>query len=271
MPTLSADSGGKIEIHYETEGQGPPVVLVGGLTSTVEIWERLLPRLATRYRVIRPDNRGSGRTRVLNDGGDRSIPRFAADLAALFDGLGLEKAHLVGASMGGMIVQQFAVEHMDRLSSLTIACSHSGGPDVIPAAPEVLEKLGRGSTPGGSEADRRAGLEIVFHPESFEQRKEAVEFYSNTKLAFPHSPEELARRAAGIAAFDVSKQVGSISVPTLIMTGSDDVLVPPENSHRLAERIPDSELVLVDEAGHVFFVEHSDVTVGVLMEFLARA
>ena len=104
-----------------------PVVLIGGLSSTVETWGRLAELLAQRYRVIRPDNRGSGRTRIDPDDGDRSMPAFAGDVRGLLDALGLDRVHLVGASMGGMIVQQFAVTWPERLLSLTIACSHCGG------------------------------------------------------------------------------------------------------------------------------------------------
>jgi alpha-beta hydrolase superfamily lysophospholipase len=106
MPHLDTTSGGSpIRIYYEEEGSGPPVVLVGGLTSTVETWGLQRPALAEFYRVIMPDNRGSGRTRVPDDEGHRSIDGFAADLLALLDGLELSRVHLVGASMGGLIVQ----------------------------------------------------------------------------------------------------------------------------------------------------------------------
>src|SRR6188508_3002278 len=126
MPYIDGPRGSGLRLWYEQQGSGEPVVLIGGLSSTIETWGPIADLLAQRYRVIRPDNRGSGRTRLEPDSGDRSMAAFAGDLLHLLDGLGLARVHLVGASMGGMIVQQFAVTWPERLLSLTIACSHCG-------------------------------------------------------------------------------------------------------------------------------------------------
>jgi pimeloyl-ACP methyl ester carboxylesterase len=122
MPYLDEARASGSRIWYESQGAGEAVVLIGGLSSTVETWGRVADLLAERYRVIRPDNRGSGRTRLDPDDGDRSMAAFADDVRRLLDGLGLERVHLVGASMGGMIVQQFATTWPERLLSLTVAC-----------------------------------------------------------------------------------------------------------------------------------------------------
>ncbi len=144
MPYLKTDSSGPIEIYYED--QGDPVVLIGGLTAVAEYWGLQIPALAERYRVIAPDNRGSGRTLVLDDDGVRSTELFAADLLALIDGLGLERVHLIGQSMGGMIVQTFALAHPDRLRFLVIASVGPGGSDQVTAGDAFadLEESARG-------------------------------------------------------------------------------------------------------------------------------
>src|SRR5688500_11135090 len=99
MPYADGPSGSGLQVWYEEQGAGEPVVLIGGLSSTIETWGPLADLLTERYRVIRPDNRGSGRTRVEPDAGDRAMSTFAADIEHLLDALGLDRVHLVGASM----------------------------------------------------------------------------------------------------------------------------------------------------------------------------
>ncbi len=265
MPYLQTDSQGPIEIYYEVEGSGPPVMLIGGLTSTVETWGRQRAALAARHQVILPDNRGSGRTRVPGDDGRRSIDAFARDVLALLDALDLERVHLAGASMGGLIVQAFALAHPERLRSLVLACTMFGGPQAIAADPAVTAQLLEGT---GDNAD--ASLAVVAHPESAEKRPDSLEFYLASKQAQPHSAEEVAKRAQAVAVFDVADQVGAIEVPTLVITGAQDVLVPPENSRLLAERIAGAELVEIDQAGHIFFCEQPEATNAALLDFFAR-
>jgi pimeloyl-ACP methyl ester carboxylesterase len=130
VPTLPADSRGKIDIYYEEEGGGDPLVMIGGFTVTVEVWGKLRPLLSGKLRLIMPDNRGSGRTRLEGDGGDRRMSRFANDVLALLDGLGLDRAHIFGGSMGGMIGQEFAHRHPGRVRSLILTCTNFGGGDL---------------------------------------------------------------------------------------------------------------------------------------------
>jgi 3-oxoadipate enol-lactonase len=256
MPYFDGPSGSGLRIWYEEQGAGEPVVLIGGLSSTIETWGRLAELLADRYRVIRPDNRGSGRTRVERDDGDRSMTVFAADVLHLLDGLGLDRVHLVGASMGGMIVQQFAVAWPQRLRSLTIACSHCGGAAAVAASEDTVRKLVAASS-GGGEAVRR-GLEVVAHPESFTRRPEVLDYYQWTKETWPHSAEEIQRRMAAVAKFDVSESIRSLAVPTLVITGAQDFLVPVENSRRIAQRIPGARLALIEGGAHIFFLEQAE-------------
>jgi pimeloyl-ACP methyl ester carboxylesterase len=256
MPYADDSRSAAVQTWYESQGAGEPVVLIGGLSSTIETWGRLADRLAERYRVIRPDNRGSGRTRVEPDDGDRSMHAFAGDVRRLLDALALDRVHLVGASMGGMIVQQFAVTWPERLLSLTIACSHCGGAAAVAASEQTVRKLVAASS-GGGEAVRR-GLEVVAHPESFTLRREALDYYQWTKETWPHSAEEIQRRMAAIAKYDVSEAIRSIRVPTLVITGAQDILVPVENSRRIAQRIPGARLALIEGGAHIFFLEQAE-------------
>ena len=267
MPTIE---GARVRTYYEERGSGEPVVLIGGLSSTIETWGHVADRLAERYRVIRPDNRGSGRTRLDPDDGDRSMQAFAGDVRDLLDALELETVHLVGASMGGMIVQQFAVTWPERLRSLTIACSHCGGAVAVPASQDTVRKLVAASSGGDPDAVRR-GLEVVAHPDSFTERPEALEYYQWTKESWPHSTEEIQKRMAAIASYDVSEAIRAIRVPTLVITGAQDILIPVENSRRIAERIPGARLALVEGGAHIFFLEQAEAMAAELMSFFESA
>jgi len=262
--------GALLEVRYEDDGAGEPAVLVGGLTSTAEVWELQARELAPSYRVLRPDNRGSGGTRAEPDDGLRTPARFAADLLAFLDALELPRVHLVGASMGGMIVQELALRHPGRVATLTIACSSFGGPHAVSASQDVLRAMVEGSAEGADPTARRRSEEVLIHPETREKRPERLAFYLETKERHPHSAEELARRAAGIARFDVRDALASLRVPTLVMAGTHDALIPPDNARLIAERIPGAELVLVPDGGHIFFVEQAEAFDRHLLDFWGR-
>jgi 3-oxoadipate enol-lactonase len=270
MAKIEAENAGPIEIYYEEWGAGEPVVLIGGLTSTVEVWGGQVPALAERYRVVTPDNRGSGRTRVREDDGLRTAERFAGDVLALLDGLGLERVHLLGASMGGTIVQEFALQHPERLATLTIACSSFGGSHAVRATPEVVSAMVEGAAEEASEEARRAAAAVLVHPDTPRLRPEALARYLATKEAHPHSAAEIARRAAGIASFDVYDRLPELRLPVLVLAGDSDVLVPSANAALLAERIPGAELVWIRDAGHIFFAEQPEATNRALLDFLDR-
>lgn len=270
MPTLSLQNEEKIEIYYEEEGAGIPLIMIGGLTATVEVWGELRKLLAAKYRLIMPDNRGSGRTRVPQDDEDRTPKRLAGDVFALTDALKLERFHLMGGSFGGTIVQEFALAHPERLRSLIIACSHFGGKDRVKPPAGLREIRVRGAAPDATETERQAALETIFHPETIRSRPEVVRQYDENKRRFPHSKEELARRDKGIATFDTSERLRSLKVPTLVIHGSQDVLVPTENGSLLAKRIPGAELVIVQGAGHHFYSEQPAISARAILDFLAK-
>ncbi len=270
MAVVEGENRGRIEIHYEETGDGEPLVLIGGLTSTLEAWGLMRPGLARHLRVITPDNRGSGRTRLDKDDGVRSPERLAGDVLVLADGLGLDRFHLMGVSMGGMIVQEFALAHGERLASLTIGCSHAGGASVVSASDEDLRAMVAGSGEGATQEAREAAMAVQIHPETPRLRADRLACFMKTKTDHPHGPEELARRIRGISQYDVHDRLPELDCPTLVMTGSHDRLVPGENSRILANRIPDAEFVEIPDAGHIFFAEQPDATNAALLDFVTR-
>ncbi len=262
--------GRGIDIYFEDRGSGAAAVLIGGIASTVETWGLQVDALARHFRVITPDNRGSGRTKIHNDDGARNPPQLADDVFALVDALGIDRFHLVGWSMGSLIAQAYAVSYPHRLRSLTLLSSTPGGAHGVPVAPDVARGLFVGSVPGASEDDLAALAAATMHVDTLEQNHAAWEYFCATRRDHPHAPEELARRAASIASFSVWDQLAELRVPTLVATGAGDRLMPPENSGRLAQQIPGAELELVEGGGHVFFIEKPDVVNAMLIGFLQR-
>jgi pimeloyl-ACP methyl ester carboxylesterase len=176
----------------------------------------------------------------------------------------------MGASMGGMIVQEFALRHPERVASLIVGCSTAGGRHVISPPQEVIQTLFQGAGEGAPEDSANAAIEILVHPESLTRRSQRVKFYAETKRTHPHSGEELMRRATGVAKHDTFDRLSGLSVPTLVLTGSHDRLVPKENSALIAGQIPDAKLVEINEAGHLFFVEQPEETTRAIREFLSQ-
>jgi pimeloyl-ACP methyl ester carboxylesterase len=172
--------------------------------------------------------------------------------------------------MGGMIVQEFALRWPERVRSLAILCSTHGGPHAVPASADVLRTMVTGSVETASPEAARAALGILFHPSSFTERAERVAFYVETRKLRPHAGAELLRRATGLASHDTHARLPDLAVPTLVLSGSHDELIPTENAHRLAARIPGAELALVEPGGHVFFVEQPAAVNRALLDFFAK-
>ncbi len=141
------------------------------------------------------------------------MARFAGDVLALLDTLALERVHRVGASMGGMIVQEFALAHPERLASLTICCSNVGGSRTISPSREVIENLFAGATEESSPEAARETLKILAHPDSIAKCPENLDFYLATRDRHPHSGQEMARRAHGIASLDTYDGLSPCSYP----------------------------------------------------------
>src|SRR5258706_4637914 len=137
--TISSDGA---RIHYEVHGSGDPVLLIMGLGSNAYGWHRTIPWLAERYQVIAFDNRGVGRSDV--PGGAYTITQMAVDAVAVLDAVGHETAHVVGASLGGMIAQRVGLAHPRRVRSLTLVCTTPGGSRAAHASKEVLAALVQG-------------------------------------------------------------------------------------------------------------------------------
>ncbi|ELZ42170.1 hydrolase or acyltransferase of alpha/beta superfamily protein [Halorubrum californiense DSM 19288] len=254
MPTVTRDG---VAIDYAVDGDpdGPTVLLLEGLGYGRWMWRWLAEALADGYEVLRPDNRGTGDSDVPE--GPYTVPEMAADAAAVLDDRDADAVHVCGASMGGMIAQELALAD-DRVASLTLLCTSPGGDDAAPTPPEVQEHIF--SAP--EDADPRERIRYLMEPAVsdgfYEREPELVDRIVDWRLAGDATPTGREAQAAAVAAFDASDRLDAVDVPTLILHGTADRVLPAENAELLADRLPHADVELFDGGPHLFFIEERE-------------
>lgn len=260
MPT--AELAG-VSLHHEERGHGPALLLIAGIPAIASDWEPLASRLAeSGHRMIAYDNRGSGSSSVTP--GPYSTVQLAADALALLDHLAIERADVFGRSMGGMIAQELALLAPKRIRRLVLGCTHSGGAHVVPAAKAAARAFALKTEDWTFRMRALAPhvfAEDVDHP--------LLEAYIEKKSRDVQDPAGYAAQIDAVRAHDATERLGAIEVPTLVLTGDQDRIVPAENSRLLAGRIPAAQLRVIAGTGHLFFLERPDATVEILEGFLA--
>jgi 3-oxoadipate enol-lactonase len=241
-------------------------LLLGGFACDHTFWAPIAPRLASKYRVISPDNRGSGQSSS-PDGG-YTAAQLADDAAALLDHLGVETAHVAGHSMGGQVAQELALNHSARVRSLTLISTGARASARLRSVVESAAKLTLHASP---ETCCRDFLPWMF-TEAFFETPGAVDAALARMLNNPHTPvpRGLAGQSAGIGLFDASARVGSIRPPTLVVVGAEDILTPPARSRDLAGRIPGAELVVLERGAHDLVNENPEPLLDAMLAFLSR-
>jgi 3-oxoadipate enol-lactonase len=250
-------------IWWEARGDGPPVLLIMGLGYPAAMWYRMLPHLTGAYRVIVFDNRGVGSTGVPE--GPYSIEQMAGDAVAVLDAAGVERAHVVGASMGGFIAQEVVLNHAARVRSLVLACTGPNGPEMVPPDPEALAMLTRRTSLTPRQAAYIA-RPFVYAPDTPD---EVVDGDIEVRLRQPTTPEGYSNQLQAVLAHrGTYDRLPQIAVPTLVVHGTVDKLVNPSNAALLADRIPGARLVMVDGASHILFSDRTQETATALRRFL---
>jgi 3-oxoadipate enol-lactonase len=250
MPSIDA---GKTELYYERSGEGEPLLLIQGMSATHVTWGRpFLERLERSFECVVFDNRGMGLSGRAE--GRFTIADMAADSAALLDALGLESAHVLGISMGGMIAQELALAHPGRIRTLTLGATYCGGPKGTLMAREDQQKLGSAMAAREPEQVYRAMWEINLSPgfRAEESRYAAfVEMASAFRAPLPVIVQQM--RACGH--HDASARLAGISLPTLVVHGDEDRLLGPDNGRQIASLIPGARLEMLEGVGHMFWWE----------------
>ncbi len=258
---------GDIEMHYVEAGSGEPLVLIMGFGGDHLAWGFQFPAFAERYRVVAFDNRGAGQT----DAPDLpySIPMMADDTAGLMTAIGMERAHVVGVSMGGMIAQELALRNPARVRSLHLGCTLARPDNYMRAQLEAWREVRQGLD---REATIRAFGLWLFSPLTYQERPEFIEMIYQTALAnpFPQTLTGFLRQGDAILAHDTLERLSTLGCPTLVSVAEDDILVPPRFAREMAARIPGAQFEVVSRAGHAYFWERADTFTVLCLDFLAK-
>lgn len=244
---------GEHELYYRREGAGEPLLAIMGMGGTHRSWGRaFLDALAEDFDVVAYDHRGVGLSSPTEAG--FTIADLAGDAAALLDELGWDTAHVLGISMGGMVAQELALAHPERIRSLTLGCTYAGGPGSSLTSEAVSTRLVESWGSGDRERVLRTMWEINVS-EAFAAQDEPWTAFRQAALDVPVALPAIMAQVQAIAAHDTSARLGDIDAPTLIVHGTEDLMLPVGNAHAIAPRMPGARLEILDGAGHLFFWE----------------
>jgi 3-oxoadipate enol-lactonase len=260
--------GKEIDLYYEIHGEGPTLLFVAGLGGGTWSWYGQVPYFRERYRTVIFDNRGAGRSSM--PPGPYQMKEFAEDARCLLDHLGVEKAFLIGLSMGGMIAQELALMVPHRIQAIVLGCTHGGGSLRVPPAPRVMEVLLNNDGLTQKEIIEK-NVPLFFSEACRKERPDVIADYCAAQLSTPEQPAyAFHAQLAAIGSFDAGTRLMQLDIPALIVTGSEDVLIPPENSKSLAARIPHAEMVVIPGAGHALHAECREKLNRLADEFFRR-
>ena len=265
MPFVHATDGTRI--HYEVTGKSgaTPVLMIQGLGASKNAWNLQRIAMATRFRIISFDNRGAGRSEKPTE--PFTLEQMADDALAVLDAAGIETAHVVGASMGGVISQIVAVKYPHRVRSLTLVCTACRN---HPWRQELLQSWAKTAADKGMIEVGKEAAQWVMSPRSFRRLVPAFTWMGPLAALRPRHSFVSQIDAILNTREDLVDQLSTITAPTMVIVGNQDILTPRGDSEEIAERIPNSELVVISGAAHGLMMEHSSTFNKILIEFLQR-
>jgi 3-oxoadipate enol-lactonase len=249
---------GEIGLSYERAGDGPPLLLIMGMSGTFDHWDAMfLEDLRRDFDAIVYDHRGVGSSSRLD--GDRAltIAQLAVDAAGLLDALEIDSAHVLGFSMGGMVAQELALAHPERIRTLALGGTYCGGKGSALMPEESLRKLAEGASSGDRTRAVRAAWEVNVSPGFVNNEQAYARFLQIGRRRAVAIPVVMAQMRA-IAAHDTSSRLPQIAPPTLVAHGTLDAMLPVQNGRLIAELVPGSRLEILDGVGHMFFWEQPE-------------
>jgi pimeloyl-ACP methyl ester carboxylesterase len=254
---------GEVSIAYETVGEGPQLLLMQGLGYARRGWGPAIEGLAESFRVTFYDNRGIGESD--KPAGPYTARDLAEDAVAVLDAVGDERAHVVGASLGGMAAQELAVGFPERVERLVLACTTPGGADAFPIPAQTLALFAEAPTLPPDVALRK----FVANSLSDGAPDGLVEEIFQWRLANPPDPAGWQAQAAAGTTYDGGGRAREITAPTLVVHGTEDNVVDTRNAELLAELIPNARVEVLEGCGHLMFWEQPERFVAVVEEFLS--
>jgi len=245
-----------INLYYKVEGQGDPLVMIQGFGGGHDAWFFQTRAFRKYYRVITFDNRGIGKT-------DRSpepytIRTMADDTVGLMDHLGVENAHVLGMSLGGMVAQEVAINYAERVGKLVLVCTSTGEGEISDVHPEMLRAMG---VKEGSEAPDLRSVDFnksmsTIVSLAFNRRLYRMILVPLSRIQMKRiGVEAHIQQMEAVVGHSTVDRLHLIKAPTLVITGTEDRIISPRSSDEIAGRIPDARLVKIEGGSHAFSME----------------
>jgi len=255
---------GDIYIVYKTIGNGYPLIMIIGYSATMDLWSpQVVNELAKHYKVIVFDNRGMGKTTDSNE--PFSIELFADDTARLMDALGIKKANILGWSMGTNIALDLVLEYPDKVNKLILYAADCGGQQDLWPAPEVMKALG--DTTGTLKERGERILKLLFPEKWLKDNPDPLKYFPLPRETA--SAQNIDRQFGAMekwqGAYD---RLQEITQPVLLITGTEDAIIPLKNSFIIAQKIPGAWLMQFKDAGHGLMYQYPKSFSNVLLTFL---
>jgi 3-oxoadipate enol-lactonase len=256
-----------VRCYYELLGTGDPLLLIPGLGATCSLWDGVTSDLSKSFSLILLDNRGMGRSIAKRP--PQNLADLGVDLVELMDHLQLERAHVMGLSLGGIVAQQLAVDHPSRVDRLVlVSCANRFGPYLLEVARLIAQAL-RHFPP---ELFRRTIEMLGTAPEYFDAHADEIDrkIATDCEVGIPRAA--VARQLRCLGCHDLADpQEYRITAPTLVIAGDQDMLIPACYARQMARQIPRSEFLLVRGCGHNPFTEKPEQVVPRIVQFLMRS
>ena len=268
---MSVASVNDINIFYEIHGSGEPLVLINGLGYDLWMWHKMMPGLAEHFQVITFDNRGAGQSD--KPAGPYNAQMLADDLSSLLAALDIERAAVMGHSMGGFVAQALVLGRPELVGRLILSATNFGGPNHIPVTQEALAVLM--DTQADPIERLRRGIVVSCGPGFAEANPDMVDTWVAHRVQKPLDPQDYqAQLAIGLSLSTVEAsfepRLKSVQTPTLILFGEHDKVVPPDNADLLAREISGSQVKNLSNAGHFFPLEVPDAANELIIDFLKQ-
>ena len=255
---------GDINMEYRTLGKGYPLIMIMGFSGTMDLWASdALDILSSHYKVITFDNRGMGGTSA----GSRkfTIEQFADDTAGLMEALGIDRAYVLGWSMGTEIAQELTLRHPEKVTRLVLYAADCSM-KACPPSPDVLKKMN--DTSGTPEEQGKRLISLLFPQNWIKSHVDDIEKLFSGRMR-DSSPENIERQGIAMDSWKGScNRLSQIKCPTLLITGTDDILTPPQNSYMMVDKIPGAKLVTLENGGHGVMYQYPEKFCDAVIDFL---
>jgi pimeloyl-ACP methyl ester carboxylesterase len=265
MPITRA---GDIDIEYYIEGSGPPLLMIMGFGGSADSWGRpFIDELNLHFTTIRFSNRGTGQSTKPTD--TFTIRTMADDAKNLLDVLEIQRPHVLGISMGGMIAQEFALNYPERVNGFVLGCTSASAARGTPASGETLGKLAPNPQLSREQVIQNF-FEVVCSPDFIARGQAFLGTMTQQALERPTPVETLGKQMMAIQQHDTLDRLSEVKAPTLVLHGEEDALLPRANGDQVHAALPGSEYVTIPVVGHMWFWEEPQTTAKLITDFLSK-